>query len=95
MDEVIDEGHAVAAAGGVELLWPSAAEARRHFYEVLLPPTAEHRSSMLQDIERGRRTEVDAINGYICRRGGELGVPTPVNAVLTGLIHAIEAKLTR
>jgi 2-dehydropantoate 2-reductase len=95
MDEVIGEGHAVATTSGVALLWQSAAEARRHFYEVLLPPTVEHRSSMLRDIERGKRTEVDAINGYICRRGAELGVPAPVNAVLTGLIHAIEARSPR
>ncbi|MGH7899625.1 MAG: ketopantoate reductase family protein, partial [Candidatus Binatia bacterium] len=95
MDDVVGEGHAVASASGVALLWRTAAEARRHFYEVLLPPTVAHRSSMLQDIERGKRTEVDANNGYICRRGAELGVATPVNAVLTDLIHATEEARKR
>ncbi|MGH7803286.1 MAG: ketopantoate reductase family protein, partial [Candidatus Binatia bacterium] len=69
MDDVIAEGFAVARAEGAELLWPTVEECRRHFYERLLPPTAGHRSSMLQDIERGRPTEIDALNGYIARRG--------------------------
>jgi 2-dehydropantoate 2-reductase len=86
MDEVMEEGFSVAVAAGVDLLWNDLAECRRHFYEVLLPPTAHHRSSMLQDLEKGRRTEIDAINGYIAGRGGALGIPTPANALLTRLV---------
>lgn len=92
MDDIIAEGFDVARAEGADLLWRDADACRRHFYETLLPPTVAHRSSMLQDIERGRRTEIDAINGYVGRRGCELGVSTPVNLVLTGLVHAIEAR---
>jgi 2-dehydropantoate 2-reductase len=92
LDGVLDEGHAVAAAGGVDLLWPTAAECRRHFHEELLPSTAHHRSSMLQDLENGRPTEIEAINGYLWRRGTELGVATPVNAVLTRLIRLVESR---
>jgi 2-dehydropantoate 2-reductase len=90
MDEVIAEGFSVAKAEHADLLWTDEASCRRHFYESLLPPTAAHRSSMLQDLERGRRTEIDAINGYVTRRGRDLGIDTPTNQTLTGLIHARE-----
>jgi len=90
MDDVIAEGFAVARADRVDLLWSDVESCRRHFYETLLPPTAAHRSSMLQDLERGRRTEIDAINGYVVRRAQALGVDATTNDVLTGLIHARE-----
>lgn len=92
MDAVIDEGFAVAERGRVDLLWQTAAECRRHFYQKLLPPTEHHRSSMLRDLERGRRTEIDAINGYLCARGGELGVPTPANRLLASLVRFAESR---
>ena len=41
--------------------------------------TAANRSSMLQDMERGAPTEIDWINGAVCREGRRVGVPTPVN----------------
>jgi 2-dehydropantoate 2-reductase len=88
MDTVIEEAFAVARAEGVALRWPDAAAYRETFYGRLVPATAEHRSSMLQDIERGRPTEIDAINGAVAARGAKLGVPAPVNATLTRLIRA-------
>jgi 2-dehydropantoate 2-reductase len=48
--------------------------------------------SMLQDLERGRRTEIDAINGSIVREGKRLGVPTPVNEVMVALVKLQEEK---
>lgn len=48
--------------------------------------------SMLQDLERGRRTEIDAINGSIVREGRRLGVPTPVNEVMVALVKIQEEK---
>ena len=51
--------------------------------------TAANRSSMLQDAAAGRRTEIDAINGAVVERGAQLGVPTPVNAVLTQLVRGL------
>jgi 2-dehydropantoate 2-reductase len=47
-------------------------------------------SSTSQDIERGKRTEIDALNGFIARRGAELGVPTPVNQTLHALVKLLE-----
>lgn len=45
---------------------------------------------MLQDVLKERITEVDMINGAIVREGDALGIPTPVNSVLTSLIQAIQ-----
>ena len=46
--------------------------------------------SSLQSLERGRKTEVDNYNGYITRKGKELGVATAVNEQLTSMIEEIE-----
>jgi len=53
--------------------------------------TAANRSSMLQDVLRGAPTEIGVINGAIVREGERVGVPTPVNQMLTDLVRAIEA----
>ena len=54
---------------------------------------AEALSSTGQDLNRGKRTEVDSLNGYISRRGAELGVPTPVNHALFALVKLAEGRL--
>lgn len=53
---------------------------------------AGNRTSMLQDVSRGRRTEIDALNGKICELGRVHGVPTPVNDTLTALVKGIEKR---
>jgi 2-dehydropantoate 2-reductase len=58
--------------------------------ERVVATTADNRSSMLQDVERGRRTEVDYLNGAVVDAGDERGVATPVNATLAGLVRAWE-----
>jgi len=88
MEDVIAEAFAVARADGVRLPWASADAYLAEFFGRLVPVTAEHRSSMLQDVERGRPTEIDAINGWVARRGAALDVPTPANDLLTRLIRA-------
>jgi len=93
LDAAIDEGFAVARASGIALPWREAAEFRAYFHATLVPPTAAHRSSMRQDLEAGRRTEVDAIGGAIVRAGKRTGVPTPVNARLVAALH--DAERTR
>jgi 2-dehydropantoate 2-reductase len=47
-------------------------------------------SSTARDIERGKRTEIDSLNGYVARRGADLGVPTPVNQTLHALVKLLE-----
>jgi len=52
--------------------------------------TAANRSSMGQDVDNGRQTEIRAINGFIVREGRDLGLKTPVNWTLTALIETLE-----
>ena len=53
---------------------------------------AEALSSTAQDMNRGKRTEIDSLNGYVSRRGTELGVPTPVNHALYALVKLVEGR---
>jgi 2-dehydropantoate 2-reductase len=69
------EAAAVAAAHDVTLPYDDPVA---HVFTVARA-TAENRSSMLQDLERGRPTEIDAINGAIAELGRTLGIPTPHN----------------
>ncbi|MEW6248175.1 MAG: 2-dehydropantoate 2-reductase [Nitrospirota bacterium] len=49
-------------------------------------------TSMYDDWKAGRRTEIDYLNGYVARRGRELGIPTPLNDALTAMIKTITEK---
>ena len=51
---------------------------------------ARLKASMLQDIEKGKMTEVDSINGAVCAQGRKAGVPTPMNDTVVEIIHRIE-----
>ena len=84
----VAEAVQVAAASEVRLPYDNAVEK----VLAVAAATATNRSSMLQDILRGRATEIDAINGALVREGVRLGVPTPVNATLTLLIKALEKQ---
>jgi 2-dehydropantoate 2-reductase len=53
------------------------------------------RSSSLQSLERGRKTEIDWFNGYIQRRGAETNVPTPVNTRVVAMVKEIESGQRR
>ncbi len=50
------------------------------------------KSSMLRDIERGRKCEIDAINGVVCKYGDMAQVETPINDRIVELTHQIETK---
>ena len=85
--EAVSEGIAVAKAMGVELTITDPKEIWLKAAENLSP---EFRASMLQDIEKGSRTEIDFINGSVVRLGEKHGIPTPVNRVLVAGIKGIE-----
>jgi 2-dehydropantoate 2-reductase len=53
------------------------------------------RSSSLQSLERGRQTEIAYLNGYICDRGRDQGVPTPLNDTLVSMVRQMEAGTRR
>ncbi|UCE07979.1 MAG: ketopantoate reductase family protein [bacterium] len=54
--------------------------------------TAMNKNSMLQDIEKGKRTEIDFINGALVKYGIEVGVSCPINGVLTALVKGLEKR---
>lgn len=92
MNRVIEETFAVIAALGGKTPWPNAETYRKIFYEKLIPATYNHRPSMLQDLENGKRTEVDALVGYVSRRGRQLGISTPTCDMLASLVKFKEAQ---
>ncbi len=51
---------------------------------------ADWKSSMGQDVEKGRRTEIEFMNGYIVEQGRAAGVPTPVNAAIVEVVREVE-----
>ena len=57
-----------------------------------LKNAGHHKPSMLIDIENGVRTEVDQLNGKIVEYGKKHGIKTPLNQVVTSLIHLQETK---
>jgi len=52
--------------------------------------TRDHKSSMLQDITRGKRTEIDHINGAIVKLGAQYGIETPYNSAIVSIVRARE-----
>ena len=60
--------------------------------EAVCEATSGNVSSMLQDILRKKRTEIDFINGVVVRLGQELNIPVPVNSMLVDLVKTIEAS---
>lgn len=83
--DLANEVAAVAAARGITLPYddPAARAAR------VAEDTAANHSSMLQDVQRGAPTEIEAINGAVVRAGREAGVPTPVNYSMWLLVRAL------
>jgi 2-dehydropantoate 2-reductase len=86
MKQVVAEGVAVGNASGVylpaDMLIAAVLELGRVVPEAL--------SSTAQDIARGRPTEIDSLNGFVVRRGAEMGVPAPVNQTLYSLVKLLE-----
>lgn len=86
----VNEAMAVAKEAGIstsgkdaETVWYSAAEGQPNTFK----------ASILQSLERGIASEIDFINGAVCREGRRVGVPTPVNDTLTACVKGIESRL--
>jgi 2-dehydropantoate 2-reductase len=89
--QLVEECVAVARASGVSLPEIDLVQMVWRFAEKVGPVY----SSTAQDLERGKRTEIDALNGFVVRRGAELGVATPVNQSLLALVKLREAAFGR
>jgi hypothetical protein len=89
-----DEALSVALASGTRpermIVEPIPGEDYGAWIEQVIAGYGDVKPSMLQDFEKGRRTEIDFINGYVAQVGEEIGVPVPMNAAVTELVHRIE-----
>ena len=89
MKDVVAECLAVAKADGVQVPGDVDAAVRR-----IAETMSGQFSSTAQDLSRGKRTEIDYLNGLIVRRGQALGIATPANRVLWALVKLMESKLS-
>jgi 2-dehydropantoate 2-reductase len=92
MQDIVDEVLAVARAACVVLPGVHDRESGMAAAMEIATQMADAFSSTAQDLNRGRPTEIDALNGYVARRGAELGVPVPVNHALFTLVKLAEEK---
>lgn len=82
--QIVDEVAAVAASLKVPLAPDMADKTVRVTQSI-----RDIHTSMYDDWKAGRPSEIDALNGYIVRKGRELGIPTPVNEALTAMVKAV------
>jgi 2-dehydropantoate 2-reductase len=87
MRDLIDECLAVADGAGVSVAGDVREAVRR-----IVQTMPNQRSSTAQDLARGKRSEIDHLNGKVLRLGEALGIATPVNRVLHTLVKALEAR---
>lgn len=86
----VGEAMAVAAANGVKVSIKTPEEA---WEKAGFGLPADFKTSMLQSLEAGQRSEVDFINGAVVRQGERCNVPTPVNRTLVACVKGIERRL--
>jgi 2-dehydropantoate 2-reductase len=87
MRDVVGECSLVARALGVALPDDMFEKVR-----ALAAAMPDQYSSTAQDLARGKTTEIDYLNGYVVRKGQELGVPTPANRALHVLVKLREVR---
>jgi 2-dehydropantoate 2-reductase len=92
IENVVVEVVAVARAAGVALPGVESPAAALAGALKIADQMAGALSSTAQDLNRGRRTEIDSLNGYISRRAAELGVAAPVNHALFTLVKLAEQE---
>jgi len=83
--DLMQETFAVARGLGIDV--PVRIDATLEHSRRVLP---DFRTSMLQDLERGKRLEWDALNGAVVRAGERAGVPTPLNRTLARLLAMVD-----
>ncbi len=86
LEEAVREGLLIGKKKGIEFIYADPLEQVKKVCRL----TSSNVSSMLQDVLKKKRTEIDFINGVIKREGEVFGIPVPVNSLLTHLIKTIE-----
>ena len=88
MRDIVRECYAVAGAKKVTLDPPSTDKYIEWLFGTLIPRTAAHFPSMLQDLKKKKKTDIDALNGAIARYAQAENISVPLNARITEAIHA-------
>ena len=94
MVDILTEAFQVFEASNMKTHWKTPEEYESLLYNELVPKTASHESSMLQDIRSGKQTEIDYLNGAIVKIAEHYGIPAPTNKMLSNLIRAKESLST-
>lgn len=88
MKKAVSEAVKVAKRKRIKLIYDDPIQK----VESVCKATAKNVSSMLQDVLKKRKTEIDFINGAVVRQGANFNIPTPANETLTNLIKTIESS---
>jgi 2-dehydropantoate 2-reductase len=92
MNHIIEEVFAVMSAAGFHTHWQSADGFLKVFYDKLVPDTASHKSSTLQDIAAGKKTEIDALSGEVLVLADKHRVEVPYCRSVYAIIKFVEAR---
>ena len=92
MNQIVREVFGVIGAAGYRTHWNSPERFLDVFYNKLVPDTAEHKSSTLQDIKTGKKTEIDALNGAVIQLAEKHGIDVPYNRFAYNTVKFIEKK---
>ncbi len=87
MEDIVSECLAVAQADGVTVPGDIRAAVAG-----IAKSMATQKSSTAHDVARGRKSEIDHINGYVLKRGAALGITTPVNRTIHALVRLLETR---
>ncbi len=92
MKGIVEEIFNVIKVAGHQTHWHSPKDFLEIFYRQLVPDTAKHKSSTLQDILAKKKTEIDALNGAVIKLAGKHKVHVPYNSAVYNILKFIEAK---
>jgi len=92
IERVLEEAFKVLQAEKQPLSWKTPQDYAEYLRTYQVAATFDHKPSMLSDLDHGRRTEIDFINGAIAALGRKHKIATPVNDTLIRMIHAFEAS---
>jgi 2-dehydropantoate 2-reductase len=91
MDQIVVEGVEVAGSLAIPFELQVLNAAVREIGQTM----AAQYSSTAQDVRRGKRTEIDALNGYVARLGAERGIPTVANQAVYAMVKLVEKQPAR
>jgi 2-dehydropantoate 2-reductase len=92
MKKIIEEIYLVLESTPYQTNWSTADEYLDIFLNTLIPATAKHEASTLQDIKAKKRTEIDALNGAVVKLGKQHGVDVSTNEMIYEMIKFKEAQ---